>query len=113
MTCVEKEMFFNAVEMPAHQWRTTVRALLRVDIYGHEQEGFKHRGLKDLVTQMESRQRSRHEALDGHMGAGTMEHGMFGQKLCLGEQAHNGDKAFTCLQILNMAKTAIDSLVIA
>lgn len=31
MTCVEKELFFNAVEMPPAQWRTTVRALLRVD----------------------------------------------------------------------------------
>lgn len=34
-TCVEKEMFFNEIEMPPQQWRTTVRSLLRVDIYGH------------------------------------------------------------------------------
>jgi hypothetical protein len=51
MACVGKELFFNAVEMPPTQWRTTVRALLRVDIYGHEQESFKHKGLKDLVSE--------------------------------------------------------------
>lgn len=51
MTCVEKDMFFNAIEMPPAQWRTTVRALLRVDIYGHEQPTFKHKGLKDLVSE--------------------------------------------------------------
>jgi hypothetical protein len=49
LQCVEKEMLFNAIEMPPAQWRTTVRALLRVDIYGHEQPGFTHKGLKDLV----------------------------------------------------------------
>lgn len=51
MTCVEKDLFFNAVEMPPAQWRTTVRALLRVDIYGHEQATFKHKGLKDLISE--------------------------------------------------------------
>lgn len=64
MTCVEKDLFFNAVEMPAHQWRTTVRALLRVDIYGHEQGGFKHKGLKDLVADITDRQKRRHEWLE-------------------------------------------------
>ncbi|KAF8867203.1 hypothetical protein BDZ45DRAFT_700163 [Acephala macrosclerotiorum] len=107
MTCMEKELLFNAVEMPAHQWRTTVRALLRVDIYGHEQDGFKHKGLKDLVTEMEARQRARHELVDAHVAAGTMRVGPFGQKLCLGEQTHG------CFEILKMAKSAIDSLVIA
>ncbi|KUJ20527.1 uncharacterized protein LY89DRAFT_579338 [Mollisia scopiformis] len=107
MACLDKELMFNAVEMPAHQWRTTVRALLRVDIYGHEQDGFRHKGLKDLVGEMELRQRTRHDMLDAHVAAGNMEYGSFGQKLCLGEQTHG------CLQILKMAKVAIDALVIA
>ena len=55
MSCLEVELFFNAVEMPPAQWRTTVRALFRVDIYGHEQPGFKYKGLKDLVDEMEYR----------------------------------------------------------
>lgn len=107
MNCLDKELLFNAVEMPAHQWRTTVRALLRVDIYGHEQNGFKHKGLKDLVSEMEMRQRTRHELLDTHLAAGTMEYGAFGQKLCLSDQSQG------CFQILKMAKVAIDALIIA
>jgi len=114
MNSVEKELFFNSVEMPPQQWRSTVRALLRVDIYGHEQEGFKHKGLKDLVSEMEHRQKFRHEMVDAYVAAesgplqlGTMDMGAFGQKLCSGDQTHG------CLQILNMAKVAIDSLLIA
>ncbi|KAF4637446.1 hypothetical protein G7Y89_g652 [Cudoniella acicularis] len=111
MACLEKELMFNAVEMPPSQWRTTVRALLRVDIYGHEQASFKHHGLKGLVSQMEERQRARHEWLDelhrdgGHVNLGFEGH--FGNVQCLGERTHG------CLQILQMAKLAIDSLVIA
>lgn len=52
--CIEQTSLFNGVEMPPDQWRTTVRALLRVDIYGHEQDTFKHTGLRDLVTQSKS-----------------------------------------------------------
>jgi len=107
MACIEKEMMFNAVEMPPQQWRTTVRALLRVDIYGHEQEGFKHRGLKSLVEEIEQRQRARHEWLDLHDPTGEMHVGHFGEKHCAGEKTYN------CLQILLAAKVAIDHLVIA
>lgn len=117
MTCLEKEMFFNAVQMPPHQWRNTVRALLRVDIYGHEQHGFKHKGLKDLVAEMEQRQLARHELLDAWVlnggTFGSMGTGPYGQKLCLGEQNNFGVEPRACMQILRMAKYAIDNLVIA
>jgi hypothetical protein len=114
MSCAEKELFFNAVEMPPAQWRTTVRALLRVDIYGHEQPGFKHKGLKDLVDEMEYRQRTRHEMIDAQIADGTLDpskvgHGVFsdGESRCLGEKTRG------CMEILKMAKIAIDNLVIA
>ena len=113
MTCVEKELLFNAVEMPPAQWRTTVRALLRVDIYGHEQPGFKHKGLKDLVGEMEYRQRTRHEMMDAQIADGTLDlatvgHGFFSDgSRCL------GDKTRGCMVILKMAKIAIDNLIIA
>lgn len=117
MTCLEKEMFFNPVQMSPHSWRNTVRALLRVDIYGHEQHGFKHKGLKDLVTEMEQRQLARHELLDAWaLNGGTfgsMGTGPYGQKLCLGEQNNFGVEPRACMQILRMAKYAIDNLVIA
>lgn len=106
MACLDKELLFNTVDMPAHQWRTTVRAMLRVDIYGHDLDGMKHKGLKDLVTEMEFRQRARHDLLDAQVAAGAME-GPFGQSLCGGEQTRG------CFQILSVAKAAIDALVIA
>jgi hypothetical protein len=114
MSCVEKELFFNAVEMPPAQWRTTVRALLRVDIYGHEQPECKHKGLKDLVDEMEYRQRTRHDMMDAQIADGTLDptkvgHGLFsdGSTKCLGERTRG------CLEILKIAKIAIDALVIA
>lgn len=104
MTCIEKDLMFETVELPPMQWRQTVRALLRVDIHGHEQGDFKHKGLKDLVAQIEARQRLRHDWLDTLEDDGTP----FGpQKQCLGEQTHG------CIQILEMAKHAISNLVIA
>ena len=102
MICMEKELFFNAVEMSPAQWRTTVRALLRVDIYGHEQTGFKHKGLKDLVAEMEYRQRVRHDMMDAQIADGTLDptkigHGFFndGSK-CLGERSRG------CLEMLKV-----------
>lgn len=122
--CAEKEGLFKIVEMPPQQWRTTVRALLRVDIYGHEQPGFKHKGLKDLVAEMESRQRTRHDMLDARvaaLGGDSVLVGPFGAlKTPLGS-AHGGhrymecgeEKTHGCLQILQIAKVAIDNLIIA
>jgi len=115
LVCTSKELFFKPVEMPAWQWRTTVRALLRVDIYGHEQDAFKHKGLKDLVTDMEERQKARHAMVDAHRAAGTPiqghAEGLFGGDDC--KDGTNGDATHTCLQILSIAKRAIDNLVIA
>lgn len=113
--CLEKELFLTAVEMPPHQWRNTVRAMLRVDIYGHEQHGYRHKGLKDLVTEMEQRQTARHQLLEVWSNAGvhftTMENG---RPLCLGERQKQRDlnQPHACMQILQMAKISIDNLVI-
>ncbi|RDW75055.1 hypothetical protein BP6252_06197 [Coleophoma cylindrospora] len=109
----------NRSMQPA-EWRSTVRALLRMDIYGHEQGGFKCKGLKDIVDEMETRQQTRHLLLDAHTASGTsdwgspeiLKGGHFGSgqespKLCLGE------KTATCLEIIKIAKYAIDNLVIA
>jgi hypothetical protein len=118
IACAEKDLLFNAVEMPPVQWRTTVRALLKVDIYGHEQEGFKHKGLKDLVSEVEYRQRTRHEMLDAQLAAGSLDqsklgHGLFYMQTSDGEPRCADEKSRGCLEILKMAKIAIDNLVIA
>jgi hypothetical protein len=95
------------VKMQPSQWRSTVRAFLRADIYGHEQPGFKLIGLKDIVAEMEHRQRTRHEHMDALMAAGLLN--AVNEKRCIGEAFKNRP----CVNILEMAKTAIDNLVIA
>ncbi|KAH8783915.1 hypothetical protein BGZ57DRAFT_216472 [Hyaloscypha finlandica] len=119
--CAETAKFSRPVEMTPQQWRTTVRALLRVDIYGHEQTGFKHKGLKDLVAEMENRQKTHHEMLDARaavLGTDSVEMGLFGSvKAGVGGHGHTtcaqGAQPYGCLQILQVAKSAIDNLTIA
>jgi hypothetical protein len=114
LPCVERDLLLNSVDMPPIQWRTTVRALLRVDIYGHESPAFTHKGLKDLVGEMEYRQRTRHELLDAAQAAGTLDtrllsHG-FHHKA--GKKCGDSDTPH-CLQMIKMARHAIDQLLIA
>lgn len=52
--CDAGSISFNSVEMPAQEWRRTVCALLRIDVHGYEQGGLKHKGLKDLITDLVS-----------------------------------------------------------
>jgi hypothetical protein len=93
LSCAEQQKFFNDMEMPPQQWRATVRALLRIDIYGHEMPGYKHKGLKDLVGDLELRQKARHEIV-GIQGTGLMGTG----EQC--ENAHN-PSIHGCLQIVH------------
>ncbi|KAG9234138.1 hypothetical protein BJ875DRAFT_377130 [Amylocarpus encephaloides] len=111
MACLEKEMMFKPVDMPPMQWRNTIRALLRVDIYGHEHAGFKHKGLKGLVEEIEQRQIARHKWLDTlppeQLEELHAEAPFTSRRTCLGEQTHG------CIQILEMAKKSLSNLVIA
>ena len=114
MPCIQRDLLFNTVNMQPIQWRTTVRALLRVDIYGHESPGFKHKGLKDLVSEMEYRQRVRHQLVDAAEAAGTLD----SRLLAHGFHDKSGNKSCDsdtpqCLQMIKMAKHAIDQLLIA
>ncbi|KAE9376965.1 hypothetical protein N431DRAFT_330525 [Stipitochalara longipes BDJ] len=122
VACAETTRLASPVEMPPQQWRTTVRALLRVDIYGHEQPGFKHKGLKDLVAEMENRQRTRHEMLDAHvaaLGEDAFKEGPLSALKGRGLTGHGhmkcteGGSTHGCLQILQIAKLSIDNLTIA
>lgn len=115
MTCVEtKHLLDQPVEMPPAQWRSTIRALLRVDMYGHEQEGIKYKGLHDILTELEYRQKLRHDMMDLEIAAGTLDletaaHGFFRgmQPRCLGERTYG------CMEIIRMARISVDSIVIA
>ena len=46
-----------------------------------EQPSFKHKGLKDLVSEMEERQRVRHDLLDAYEASGAVLPGTFGKRL--------------------------------
>jgi hypothetical protein len=97
------------------QWRTTVRALLRIDIYGHESPGFKHKGLKDLVSELEYRQRVRHDLLDAAQAAGTLDNRLLGHGFNHNSGKKSCDENDTpqCMQMIKIAKHAIDQLLIA
>ncbi|THV55702.1 hypothetical protein BGAL_0004g00230 [Botrytis galanthina] len=115
--CIGNALPITDREMQPAEWRTTVRALLRADIYGHDQPGFKYKGLRDLISEMEQRQNARHNILDAQVAAGvrSLEHDHFPDlnvadstvRQCYGERTRG------CLEILKMAKMAVDSIVIA
>ena len=88
--------------MEPDEWRYAVRGLLRADVYGLEGMST---GLRGIVAEMEQRQRSRHKLLD-HIVDNGHDDGT-GPTRCIGE------KDMLCLRILDSAKVAVDSLVIA
>ncbi len=114
-TCGMGENLDGAVLEPS-MWRRTVRALLRIDVYGlnsskdgvvdpRECQGFFQVGLKDIILLLENRSKLRHDTMDAAIAAGLMqnpEH--FG---------HRPGGPHTCQQIIAIAKHSIENLVIA
>jgi hypothetical protein len=112
--CGTASQFDNVMLEPA-MWRLTVRALLKVDVYGVNcgPEGpgskalrFSQVGLKDIVAQLEERSRVRHAEVDALLEAGLPgpvgPSGVRAQH-SLGEEPH-------CKRIFKIAKEAIASL---
>lgn len=95
LASTEKLFVHSKVDLQPSQWRNAVRGLLKTDIHGYEQSGFKRTGLKDLVWEMECLQRIRH---------GLVAPGMPG--------CEEDKQKYCCLQILQIAKNALDNLVI-
>ncbi|KAH8201863.1 hypothetical protein TruAng_003950 [Truncatella angustata] len=101
--------------MEPAMWRLTVRALLRVDVYGISNceiagdtgpDPF-HLGLRDIVNQMENRSKARHAVIDPLILAGTYEDPRCALKL------HKTGETPTCMKIIEIAKKSIDNLIIA
>ncbi|ATZ55126.1 hypothetical protein BCIN_11g04140 [Botrytis cinerea B05.10] len=115
--CIGNALPMADREMQPAEWRTTVRALLRADIYGHDQPGFKYKGLRDIISEMEQRQNARHNILDAQVAAGvrSREHDHFPDLNVTDSTARQcyGEKTRGCLEILKIAKMAVDSIVIA
>ncbi|KAI0391982.1 hypothetical protein F5Y17DRAFT_460300 [Xylariaceae sp. FL0594] len=114
--------------MEPAMWRLTVRALLKVDVYGIagrrcndlpedvDVDGAGdpfHLGLKDIVQMMENRSRARHavddddDALQGK-GQGQGQ----GHPWTLAGKPGPGGKP-TCQQVIDIARASIEQLCIA
>jgi len=96
-------------------WRLTVRALLKMDVYGINdltpgvgEDGAQQPGLKDIITMMEERSRRRHEQLDALVESGVIMKNQCGDYVPL---SSNSDKP-TCMRIIDIAKRSMDELVI-
>jgi hypothetical protein len=99
-------------------WRLTVRAMLKIDVYGlHHIENDPipsstcvnlinggHPGLKDIITLVEERSRKRHQELDMALAAGLI------QKPDNCNYDIGGEPP--CMRIINIAKKSLDDLVI-
>lgn len=110
-------------------WRTTIRAILKVDVYGFDHRTatvpsspdcytsphvYLHRGLKDVVTLLDEKNEKRHDIADSLMQSG---HGHIFQhspyllvssppKPCPREDRH-------CMRMLDVARMALSNLVIS
>jgi hypothetical protein len=95
-------------------WRLTVRALLKMDVYGineltpgvDDDENARQPGLKDIINMMEERSRQRHEQMDAMVAAGLVL-----SSNCQHVSLSSGEKP-TCMRIIDIAKRSMDDLVI-
>lgn len=99
-------------DMEAEEWRAATRAFLRADVYGlgDGEGGDEYGGLRGLIREMEVRQRRRHDLLDRLKG--EVE-----EKICQGEgegeKKRERERDRTCERILDLARDALEGLVIA
>ncbi|KAL2756295.1 hypothetical protein ACRALDRAFT_2053554 [Sodiomyces alcalophilus JCM 7366] len=116
------EMYDNRVMEP-DQWRHTVRAVLKVDLYGFRVDGrtgadgsvvsHTHPGLRDVVTAMEDRSNCRHDNVDALVAAGR--HPACSQSHYPMTPRHDRDKKSErpCLRIVEMARLSLEKLAIS
>lgn len=95
-------------------WRLTVRALLKMDVYGVNEltpgvnsTDARQPGLKNIIQMMEERQRRRHELVDQLVASGALPR----PPAEYTPLSATGEKP-TCLKIIDIAKRSMDDLVI-
>jgi len=114
----------NGSVLDALTWRRTVRALLRCDVYGihNSTDGgnggpldpawgnpcLVQIGLKDIIAHMDERSRLRHASMDAALAAGILT-----EPQCHGHMRLAPGEKHTCQRIIDIARMAIDALVIA
>ncbi|KAI6785678.1 uncharacterized protein J7T54_006012 [Emericellopsis cladophorae] len=111
----------NNRPMEPGMWRTTMRAILRLDVYGHhptpgeaDDFGFQSQGLKDVVTAMEDRSRKRHALMDKLLADGKTPHDtVFFRHDAKTAQKLVPEEERSCMRVLDSARLALEHLVIA
>ena len=112
--CGAADRFEGALFEPI-LWRLTVRALLKVDVYGinsltpgiEEEEEANQPGLKDIINMMEERSRRRHLHLDELVASGVEI-----KTPCVYIPLTSTGEKPTCMRIIDIAKRSMDDLVI-
>lgn len=108
---------YNNKHLYPEIWRTTVRSILKLDIYGlGGKSGISpggkqlQRGLKDIVDQLECTSRRRHEIADELFAAGQLpshsRYIMHAHMPCPPEQRN-------CVRVIESARMALNNLVIS
>lgn len=108
---------FNNRNMAPDIWRTTMRAILRIDVYGIEPaddvaaDGIRQRGLRDVVKLLEERSAKRHDQMDELFAAGKAPE----RPEYLLQQSYKPvpPEQRNCMIVLEAARIALDNLVIA
>lgn len=98
--------------MEAGLWRLTVRALLKIDVYGVQDvqcRDVRMLGLKDIIGMMEERSRRRHRLMDELVERGVV--GRMRGYVKLGDGEVGGEQP-TCLRIIDIAKRSMEELII-
>ena len=109
----------NNSHLDPDTWRTTVRAILRLDVYGLGETpagvppaSRRQKGLKGVLQQLDETSRRRHEIMDELIANGQIpRHSpyMMSPTSC----APCPPEQRSCVKILQTARSALDSLVIA
>ncbi|CAG9970799.1 unnamed protein product [Clonostachys byssicola] len=114
--CPEMQDYNNS-NMEPDLWRTTMRAILRLDVYGLSEapdgmHGLQVLGLRDIVKSMEARSHRRHAMMDEMAESGSLpKHEGF--LLHHGEYKPLPVEERNCIKVLEAARIALDHLVIA
>ncbi|KAL7945908.1 hypothetical protein V8C42DRAFT_321920 [Trichoderma barbatum] len=121
---------YNNKYLEPDTWRTTIRAILRVEVYGFDNRTASvpgsldssnsceyatvHRGLRDVVTLLDEKNQKRHDLADSLLQS-SQQHVLAqpsyflmseAPKLCPNEDRH-------CLRMLDVARMALSNLVIS
>ncbi|KAI5466417.1 hypothetical protein BGZ63DRAFT_400796 [Mariannaea sp. PMI_226] len=105
--------------MTPDTWRTTIRAILRFDVYGLKEDGVPRAdaceqiGLRDVVRLLEERTRKRHDMIDSLVASGHVAKAIPKGIIYPSEGKQCPPEERNCVRILETARIALDNLVIA